>query len=451
MTQRISLALLLLLGAALAGPVEYTFIPLPRFDPARSSQAVDINDVRQVSGLGQTTVLPGDRAVIWTIAPDNSATVMDIGLVAGRRMFGRGLNNHGHMTGFSWVNGDGEFGFRYTGGSPVLLENTFETPPDGGTFHTVGLKINDDGWISGYVMMGTSNVGTPVAALWDPSGAMHTFGTLGGTDSAGNDISLNFWCGTSEIAPGSEAARAFRWDFETGTMEGLDILPEPGHFLGTARGVNNHGDVCGVSSAHPLAFGPNTLGVVWYADGSVRKLDAIGTPGVDDIFSGAAGINDAGWVVGSSSLGAFSAGNRHPILWLPDETRIDLLALLPAGALQAGTASISNTGWICGGYVVAGILHPYVLRPTPATQIAMLMDQVDRLDLGRIGRGLNLQLKIALGALTDGRTRNDRLAAALLAVFAREVRLLGRWRMIDAVQADSLLAVVDDAVATLNQ
>ncbi len=42
MTQRIALALLVLLGAAVAGPPEYQFIPLPRFHPSRSSQAVDI-------------------------------------------------------------------------------------------------------------------------------------------------------------------------------------------------------------------------------------------------------------------------------------------------------------------------------------------------------------------------------------------------------------------------
>jgi hypothetical protein len=450
MTQRILLAMLLALGAARAGPPEYELILAPRFDVARSSQAIEINDKRQVSGLGQTTALPGDRAVIWTIAPDNSVTVIDIGQIDGRRMFGRGINNHGEMTGYSWVNGVGEFGFRYSGGTLVLLENGFESPPDGGTFRTLPLKINDDGWISGSAWTGVTSTARFEAALWDPSGTMYAIGNLGGPDSSCAEVSLKFVAGTSETTPAGDTVRAFRWDFDTQTMEGLDVLPGSGHSHSLGRGVNNHGDVSGVSSAVISGLGPNTLGVVWYADGTVRQLDAIGTPGTDDIVSTGASINDAGWVVGFSSLGAFSAGLRHPILWLPDGTRIDLFHLLPAGATQAGSASISNTGWICGNFFPAGTttLQPYVLRPTPGTQVSMLMDQVDRLDLGRIGRGLNLQLQVALEKIEDGKPH---VAEKLLKVFAFEVKLLERLRRLDDVETDSLLAVVSDVLATFDE
>lgn len=450
MTQRITLALLLLAGAALAGPAEYELILLPRFDPARSSQAIEINDKRQISGLGQTTAVPGDRAVIWSIAPDDSVTVVDIGLLAGRRMFGRGLNNDGEMTGYSFVSGKGEFGFRYSGGALVALENAFESPPDGGTFRTLALKINDDGWISGSAFKGATSTAAFEAALWDPSGAMHALGNLGGPDSSCAEISLKFVAGTSETTPAGDTVRAFRWDFETQTMEPLDVLPGTGHSHSLGRGVNNHGDVSGVSSAVISGLGPNTLGVVWYADGSVRQFDAMGTPGVDDIVSTAASINDAGWVVGFSVLGAFSAGLRHPVLWLPDETRIDFYHLLPEGAKQAGFASISDTGWICGNFFPAGstVLQPFVLRPTPATQVSMLMDQVDRLDLGRIGRGLNLQLKLAIDKIEDGKPH---VAGKLLKVLALEVRLLERLRRLDDVETDSLLLVVGDVLQTLGE
>jgi hypothetical protein len=76
----------------------------------------------------------------------------------------------------------------------------------------------------------------------------------------------------------------------------------------------------------------------------------------------------------------------------------------------------------------------------------MLMDQVDRLDLGRIGRGLNLQLELALDKLEDSKPH---VAEKLLKVFALEVRLLERLRRIDDIETDSLLAVVNDVLATL--
>jgi hypothetical protein len=126
---------------------------------------------------------------------------------------------------------------------------------------------------------------------------------------------------------------------------------------------------------------------------------------------------------------------------------IDLYALLPGSPRNAGAASISNTGWICGGFLDANnLVQPYILRPTPATQVSMLMDQVDRLDLGRIGRGLNLQLKLALDKLEDGKPH---VAEKLLRVFAFEVKLLERLLRLDNIEADSLLAVVTDVLATL--
>jgi len=447
MVHRVVLALLLVLGAAAAAPVEYELILLPRFDSSRGTVAVEINDKRQVAAQAQTVAFPTDHTILYEIAPDNSVIFTDIGSVAGRRMYVRGLNNLGEMTGFSWIEGDGEFGFRFSGGALVQLENTYETPPDGGTFHTIGWRINDEGWICGQVSKGTNRIGPLMATLWDPSGAMHTLGTLGGDESVGADLSGKFVCGISGIA-GSEGRRGFRWDFETGTMEMLDVLPGTGHPYSGARAVNGHGDVCGYSSISTIGFGPDTLGAVWYADGTVRRLDGIGTPGVDDIFTAAADMNDAGWVVGSSSLGTFSSLNRHPILWLPDGTLVDFYPLLPAGVRNASTSCINTAGWICGGFLDSGnLVQPFVLRPTPATQIGMLMDQVDRLDLGRVGKGLKLQLKFALGKIEDGKPL---VASKLLAVFSLEVKVLERLRRIDDVEADSLLAVVSDVLATLD-
>ncbi|MFI5401509.1 MAG: hypothetical protein ACHQ1G_01025 [Planctomycetota bacterium] len=453
MTQRTSLALLLLLGAAIAGPVEYEFIPLPGLGSSNDAGALAVNDRRQLSGTAFPNLVPDVRAVLWAVAPDNSATVQDIGLVAGRLMWGGGLNNRGQLVGQSGPGGDG-FAFLWTGGNPVELENGFDLLGTG-TFNSFASVINDTGLVSGAASGSASqDFGPWHAVVWDPAGAMHDLGTLGGEWSFGYGVNeRNMTCGRSEFELTSFATRGFRWDPDTG-MEKLDILPGLGHVSSQGKGMNNHGDVAGISSAQIFMFGPNSLGVVWYADGTTRKLDAIGTPGVDDIYSDAGDINDAGWVVGTSSLGTFLEV-AHPILWLPDGSRVDFMSLLPADITWASAVSVSNTGWISGlmrkGSLFTSPSEAFVLRPTPATQIGMLMDQVDRLDLGGIGRGLNLQLHAALRKLTDGRSRNDRAAAALLSIFALEVRLLERWRRIDPVEADSLFAVVNDALATLRQ
>ncbi len=449
MTQRISLALLLLLGAAVAGPVEYEFIPLPGLQSDDEGWGFQPNDRRQVSGWLFTSGLPHDRAAFWDVAADGSATVTDIGLVSGRRMFGRGLNNHGHMVGFSWISGAGGFAFRYTGGTPVELENAFDTL-DTGTFQSAAIEINDDGWASGSACgSATGENGPWSAVLWDPSGSMHDLGTVGGEWSFGFGVNARgLASGQSEFEFSSFNLRGFRYDPVADTMETLDVLPGLGHMSAGGRGINNHGDIAGSSSEQMFLFGPSTLGVIWYADGTVRQLDGIGTPGTDDIYAYAWDINDACWTTGSSSLGVFPDVAAHPMLWTPDGATIDLLQFLPSGVERASADGISNTGWISGLYFVPGAdaVRPYLLRPTPATQIGMLMDQVDRLDLGRIGRGMNVLLGIALAKVEDGKPH---IAGKLLAVFALEVRLLERLRRIDDIEADSLLAVVKDAAAAL--
>jgi hypothetical protein len=231
-------------------------------------------------------------------------------------------------------------------------------------------------------------------------------------------------------------------------MESLGVLS--GHVSSEGRGLNEHGDVVGASSAQIFLFGPDTIGVAWYADGTTRTLDPIGTPGVDDLYSVATAINDAGWIVGASSLGAFNEFS-HPILWLPDGSRVDLMPRIPSDASWAAAAGISDTGWITGHYRDGGSgrLTAFVLRPTPATQLAMLRDQLGRVDLGSAATGLEHQLATALAKLTDASPSNDAAATALLRAFARKVERLASQGQLDAIDADSLLALANDALATL--
>jgi hypothetical protein len=74
---------------------------------------------------------------------------------------------------------------------------------------------------------------------------------------------------------------------------------------------------------------------------------------------------------------------------------------------------------------------------------------VDRLDLGPVGRGLSIRLRVALARLADDKGANDRAAKALLRAFVAEVRLLERFGRLDDVQADAPTVAAADALARL--
>lgn len=102
---------------------------------------------------------------------------------------------------------------------------------------------------------------------------------------------------TGVEAPGSFFARAFIKTPKDETMRELERLP--GHTLGQALGINNRGQVVGLSCTPGFA---SCTAFLW-EDGVIVDLNAR-VPGYDGVLLYANDINDAGEITGAAYLPA---------------------------------------------------------------------------------------------------------------------------------------------------
>jgi probable HAF family extracellular repeat protein len=166
-------------------------------------------------------------------------------------------------------------------------------------------------------------------------GAPIDLGTLGGASAqalAVNDAGQVVGKATTSD---SEYYQAFRYDFYDGRMHNLGRLP--GDRGSTAFGINDHGDVVGLST--PGSSGAHAF---LYDHGTVRNLGTL----AGGTTSAARGINDDGIVVGSAS----TAASGSCAFVYDGTTMVNLNDLLPANSgwiLHSATA-INNDGLIVG-------------------------------------------------------------------------------------------------------
>lgn len=123
--------------------------------------------------------------------------------------------------------------------------------------------------------------------------------TLGGTESFATAISDNGWIVGGARLPrpvGSTTSytRAFRTQIGE-AMEDLGVLPGLG--FSAAYGVNDNGEVVGISSSTASLFG-STAQPFMHRNSTMIDLD----PFNFGVHAGAAGVNNAGWVVGTNSF-----------------------------------------------------------------------------------------------------------------------------------------------------
>src|SRR5436190_754075 len=133
-----------------------------------------------------------------------------------------------------------------------------------------------------------------------------------------------------------------------------ELSPLPGDTVGMALGINDHGQVVGMSGScantiiPPFVAAPHA--VLWEADGSVHDLGNLGGTVNTDLLSignAALAINNRGQVAGVSAL----PGNQstHAFLWTK-KTGIRDLGTLPGDVNSAGLA-INDRGDVVGGSV----------------------------------------------------------------------------------------------------
>ena len=193
-----------------------------------------------------------------------------------------------------------------------------------GALHGAGFAINDGGEVAGQRNTGLSH---PRAVFWSPRAGAVDLGTLGGLGSQAVGLNNRGMIIGHAQKPGAAPWPAQRhpvvW---TVSRDGVQIL-ELGPFAnGRADDINERGVVVGSFSA---ITGPPT-GFRWSRQDGVTPIPPLGGPS-----SMARGINEAGDIVGTSTVAPPPPFVLHAIAWWRDGTITDL------GTLGASTTAMS--------------------------------------------------------------------------------------------------------------
>ncbi len=425
---------------------------------------VDINDHDLAVGWGYANTPEGfrERAISW-----QNGVLTDLGTLGGNFSRAHQSNNAGVIVGESQ---DAAGNFR-----PVVWENgVIRALPPLATFQASGgnaQSINDHGDIAGEDV---GDFGLPHAVLWPVTGGAVDLGLLPGADLSrargingagtvfGPSISFsNFigrptiWAGgtmseivlpaggrvASNIATGhvfndagdfiaEVAPDAFNFGqaivYRNGAFETLPMLPNAFQELSQPYGLNQAGDVVGMSYGQ-FGFAP----VLWSHDGSLTDL------GLPARMSGgdANGINNHGLIVGQAS-GEWTPGNfgSGAVLWrvaVADVTpptitysshaatyTVDAHVSITCTATDAESGIASNTcAPIDGDAYTFGLgLHTYSATATDnagnsASASTSFTVTVTFGSLGNLTRRFVTNSKVADGLLADLRKAEDARAS----------------------------------------
>jgi probable HAF family extracellular repeat protein len=222
---------------------------------------------------------------------------------------------------------------------------------------------------------------SPAIAAGPPTYQVTDLGTLGGSFSLPTDINDRGQVVGEATLPGDTTYRAFRW--QNGVMTDLGTLGGPNSF---ANGIDATGQVAGgadtaTASNDPYCFAP--------PDGSAChafllrngvKVD-LGTFGGAN--SEAAGLNDRQQVVGQAETGVIDPATgysyAHAYLW----QRGALTDLGTVGDGQySGANSINDAGQVVGTSTISTVPNPLLVLPN---YHAALWQNGTAADLGTLG------------------------------------------------------------------
>jgi probable HAF family extracellular repeat protein len=205
-----------------------------------------------------------------------------------------------------------------------------------------------------------------------------------------------------------------------------------------------------------MAFHPNAF--LATATTSMQNLGSLGGTWVY-----ANSINNAGQIVGSSTLSGDSAADAYIY---QDGTMTDLNTLIPGGSgwvLQNATG-INDLGQIVGSGIYNGSEAAFRLDPPPNVGVSNLIAEVSSLDLGLSTvevRILSATLDVALAAVKRvnegasgpggeaGANLAKLIARADLEVFIAELRALVNNGTLNAASAASLTSAATNLISTL--
>jgi probable HAF family extracellular repeat protein len=249
-------------------------------------------------------------------------TLTDLGTLTGDDYScGYGINASGQVTGESVTTGVDGHAFLYDGTSMQDLGTL------GGT-DSFGQDVNDSGQVVGWSFPAGPII-TFHAFLYD-SGSMQDLNDISGTDfliatGINNNGEVTGW---GDVPPVPTQNRAFLYD-----SEGMQDLGTLGGNMSFGSDVNDNGQVVGWSNP----TGSSLKHAFLYSDSVMQDL---GTLGGDD--SEARGINNSGQVVGFSQ----TTGNTAWRAFLHNGTSMQDLGTL--GGDNSKATSINNSGQVVG-------------------------------------------------------------------------------------------------------
>ena len=196
-----------------------------------------------------------------------------------------------------------------------------------------------------------NNSGILQAFIWQPATGVQWLGSLGGGLSAASGVNddgavvgLSYTAATTQ--------HAFLWT-QAGGMQ--DLTPALTSIGGaTAVAINSYDQVVGYYFPNGSR---NTVGFTWTEQGGLQDLGPAGTLPL--------AINDEGTVVGQVPD---AQGYKHAFSWTQSGGMTDLGTL---GGVASSALGINNKGWIVGTSLQKaknGILHAFLWTPSAGMQ-----------------------------------------------------------------------------------
>ena len=298
------------------------------------------------------------RAVVWK----DGSNIRDLGTFGGHLSIAVGINKRGQVAGAATNATPDPFSLLYQlAGSPngtqsraFLWDN--EMLHDLGTLggpDAVAVALNDNGQVAGFSYTNsTPNVGTGLPTIhpfvWSRDGGMKDLGSLGGTlagpwapaikptSESGGFNNRGQFIGIATVA-GDQTSDPFLWDGE----RLIDLFTETtgGNPL-SAAGINDAGEVVGGA-----AFPNRPVDAYLWRKGVATDLGTVD----GDSCSWARAINSQGQVVGQSFACDGSINTLRAFLW-EDGSIVDLNKLIPGSSQMqlVDPVSINDRGEIAG-------------------------------------------------------------------------------------------------------
>ncbi len=362
---------------------QYTIVDLGAITTNGQSRGYGINNLGEVAGWSD------GRAFFWT-----GGVMIDLGVLSGSASEARAVNDLGQVVGWSdtaqarhafiWQDLNGNR--RADPGEMVDLR------PIPSTWQGRAYGINNAGHVVGWSAINPDGIYHAFRWSYNTGGWWDWF-DLGNITGNPDEISLaNAINDLGQVVGGSGSAgsrRAFRTRPYSVINAPTDSLPYlPGGTTAEAFAINNRGQAVGVSNTR-IGTSTVTRPALW--DGSsVIDLGSLGGN-----LARAFGINNLGQVVGHSYLSDNSTLNAF--LWVDGVLR-NLNDLLPAGSgwVLNEARAINDFGQITGYGAHNGITRAFLMTPV-ATTVQVNLD-------GYTGSYSRLPIQVEVRSPTTGET-----------------------------------------------